>query len=227
MRKSLRLLPALLVCFCFILPLQAQTTKGSVLLGGGLNFSLNQSKSSTYAATFWKNNNLGLSIKPEAGYFLADNLAFGTALLLNYSRNLQGGEKTAKAHGLGISPLARYYKFFGEKLAFFGQGGFGYARHTDKSRDLYSSDSSTNFHVIQTTEEFYSSLMPGLSYFPMPWLGFQFTLGELKYGKTDVEKQQNSPQTGSTSKWKTTDKSLTADFGLGQATLGINFFLTK
>lgn len=227
MRNSFRLLLAVLVSSCFILPLQAQTSKGSILLGGSLNYSQSHSRPSNSSASFWKNNTLNLSVKPEAGYFLAENLAVGTGLILNFSRNLNGGETTAKTQGLGISPFARYYKFFGEKLAFFGQGGIAYARYTSKSRNPFSSDNPNELLETQKNSEYAASLMPGVSYFPMPWLGFQFTMGQLKYGKTDLEEQYLSSQTGAPEKWNKTDKSLTADFGLGQATLGINFFFTR
>jgi hypothetical protein len=153
-----------------------------------------------------------------------DNLVVGTGLMLNVNRSLIGDHKTQNSQGLGISPFARYYNFIGEKLAFFGQAAVGFNKYTQKNidHDLYG-----NTQTPLTSKGLTAILMPGLSYFPTPRMGLQFSMGYLDYSKIVSEGRNTDPQSGVSTQVQNTQKSFTANFGLSKATIGINFFLSK
>lgn len=110
--------------FCVLLSLgislayvNAQTTAGSIMLGGGITF---ESTSVSGADT----NESEFTFSPSAGYFLMDNFAVGLNLTIGSIKEEAGGldEKTSI---FGIGPFARYYIFTNnEKFAFYGQASF-------------------------------------------------------------------------------------------------------
>lgn len=93
----------------------AQTTQGSMMLGGGLSF---------YSDTEQANDdyeNKGLTFSPNFGYFVSDNLAVGLSLSISNSTFDTGASSTDR-NSFGIGPFVRYYKFTSsEQFAFFGQ----------------------------------------------------------------------------------------------------------
>jgi hypothetical protein len=83
---------------------QAQTSKGTYLLGGGAGFN------STTGATTW-------NISPNAGYFVIDNLAAGASVSI---AGAGGGTS------FGVGPFVRYYFVSLGKAKVFGNAGFNY-----------------------------------------------------------------------------------------------------
>lgn len=80
---------ALVMC-CSIVAV-AQTERGNWLIGG--NFNLNTVSNSTT-----------IGLNPTAGYFVANNVAVGATVMLEYDKF---GENKSTTFGAG--PLARYY----------------------------------------------------------------------------------------------------------------------
>jgi hypothetical protein len=111
-----------LIFSLFILTLhgQAQTEKGTKLLGGGasLNFS----------------DPFSIRINPNMGFFVKNNLAVGASLGLHYQTNSNYSNSN-----VSLSPFARYY--FGQGLTRpFIKGSLGYGRNW-----LKGNDNITNF----------------------------------------------------------------------------------
>jgi hypothetical protein len=221
MQRKIRLLLPFLLLPLFPLVSRAQTGKGTLLLGGSLHYSLDSRESPPVNSPQNKFRHSDFNVQPGFGYFIQDNLAIGTGLIYNLSRTHSNGAVQEKGHGLGINPFLRYYKFIGEKVALFGQGGASLTKFTYRNQLLDPSGG-----IAGTRQELYATIMPGLSFFPTSRLGLQFTLGQLQWGKSDTEyTQQAYPQSYPFT--DITEKSLTADFGFSQTTLGINYFLFK
>lgn len=87
--------------------LHAQTGKGGVLLGGTASFQVQ----------FTDPESTNVDLSPQLGFFIANNLAIGGALNLNFSNSYSS---------FGIAPFGRYY-FEGEKSSrLFVQAQVGY-----------------------------------------------------------------------------------------------------
>lgn len=92
---------------------QAQTTKGTWLLGGGAGFS------STSTGDV-KESSVALS--PNLGYFVMDNLSVGGSAMVS-SVKPDGGDATTT---FAIGPSVRYYfTSLGAKTKLFANGSFG------------------------------------------------------------------------------------------------------
>ena len=89
----------------FTISANSQITNGNWMVGGSGNFT-------NYKSTFQSNNTeitqtgSGLTISPNLGYFIADNVALGTIVSFSFS-NPSGDNNNS--HGYGISPFVRYY----------------------------------------------------------------------------------------------------------------------
>ncbi len=101
--------------------LQAQTSPGDMMVGGGLNFS-----STSHQGGSTSNS---VEFSPGVGYFVSDNFAVGATLTISSERDGTGaGKRLTSAFGLG--PFARYYIFTSnERFGFFGQAHLGFVAH--------------------------------------------------------------------------------------------------
>ena len=84
---------------------------------------------------FWREwqdgaNTTNLTILPEIGYNLSDNLAIGTVIGWEYAY-VQG----IKANGLTVAPYLRYTFFKWDNVNVFVDGGFGFATAKVKGMD--------------------------------------------------------------------------------------------
>ena len=83
----------------------AQITKGNWMVGGTGNFT-------NYKSTFENNNTeitqtgSALTISPNLGYFIVDNLTVGTSVSFSFS-NPSGSNNNSQ--GYSLSPFIRYY----------------------------------------------------------------------------------------------------------------------
>ena len=93
----------------------AQTSSGNMMVGGGLTFS-----SVSYQGGSANDGNR-VSFSPGFGYFINDNLAVGSTLVLTSERSGTGSNKTIST-SFELGPFARYYIFTSnERFGFFGQ----------------------------------------------------------------------------------------------------------
>ncbi len=98
------------------------------MLGGGASTDL----------SFQSDNNLfSVTISPDMGYFLADNLALGAGIPL-----LLRTEENYRYVGYGITPFIRYYFGPPSGFMFFLTGAFGISGWSSKYDDTTNSSSS-------------------------------------------------------------------------------------
>lgn len=132
----------LLVFFFLCIPfVQAQTSKGTLLIGGNVS------------GHFLREENLYMAdISPTVGLFVEDRLAIGGNIQLGIARYGQGGKYTS----LKILPMGRYYFGKRQEMAniFFLQADAGYHRINTIVQDIYIAKSGLG-----------GGVGPGLSFF--------------------------------------------------------------
>ena len=155
----------------FALFAQAQITKGSILLGGSLNF--NQSKSdgssSNINSTYW-------GIAPSFGIALKENLVYG--INLNYNHN----QSSSNTYAGGIF-LRKYYPL-GNNFYLFGEPSLNYSHQESKVVTPISDNSVYKFWSVDL------GLRPGISYALSRKFQLETGLGNLvdiSYSKSKTE----------------------------------------
>lgn len=93
----------------------AQTSAGNMMLGGGISFSTTSYEASSDVEDSY------ISFSPSFGYFVADNFVVGAGLSILNSVEDNGFNRTEWS-SFGFGPFVRYYKFTSnDKFAFYGQ----------------------------------------------------------------------------------------------------------
>lgn len=118
MRKALL---ALAACGLLLPAAQAQTERGSKLLGvsvGELGYSRGKSPA-TYSY-------VSAALHPTAAIFVADNLALGAAMNLAYARQKYDETVFFRQFGYGLAPMLRYYVPSSGRHRVFGELGGEY-----------------------------------------------------------------------------------------------------
>jgi hypothetical protein len=114
--------------------MSAQTTKGSVLIGGNGSLKFNKND---YDCPGFYTKSTAYSIAPVAGYFVIPNLCVGLSLPVSWSSSKTtatgnptiSGESTSFSYGVG--PFVRYYI---PVRSFFIVTEGSYALYNDKSK---------------------------------------------------------------------------------------------
>lgn len=126
----------------FAISANSQITKGNWMVGGSGNFT-------NYKSTFQNNNiettqtGYGFNISPNLGYFIADNVALGSALSFGFS-NPSGNDNNS--HGYGLAPFVRYYFRKSDKMINpFLQTSYGFSKGKSDS----GGSSKTNGYNIK------------------------------------------------------------------------------
>ena len=129
----------------------AQITKGNWMVGGSGNFT-------NYKSTFQSGNTEitqtgnGLTISPNLGYFIIDNIALGT--IISYSFSNPSGDNN-NSHGYGISPFAKYYFRKSEKMINpFIQASYGF---NEAKSDSGGINKSNGYNIKGGTAIFFNS----------------------------------------------------------------------
>lgn len=138
----------------------AQTGKGTWLVGGSAGFSTSKQSGSSSTTT--------VNISPDAGYFFADNLAVGANI---------GFMSVKDAYTqFNIGPFVRYYFLpLGENAKLFGQGNIGFGSYKPSGG---SSTSSFNWGLAAGPAFFLNehvALETTLSYGSFKYSGFDAT----------------------------------------------------
>jgi len=175
----------------------AQIATGTKLLSGSIGYSQAENKTeNAFYDRKTKTQNFNLS--PTIGYFVAENLAVGATLDFNSTRT-KGTDYTYyypyypsqllpspilyefdnKTRTINAGAFARYYKFVGEKVAFFGQAGAGYT-------NVYSNNNSGD-----RPQGFYGNLLPGFTFFPTNKFALELTARGLSYSRVSVTTGQS------------------------------------
>ena len=171
---------------------KAQTEAGTVVLGGGFNFTSSSPENSNNTKTS------SFSFEPSIGYFVADRFVVGLDVGIATSKSTAGGTTTDKSSTFLIGPYARYYKFLSdnEKVAFYGQADFAFGF----GKDTQGNNPSTK------QAAFTIGVSPGFSYFfSKHWSG--------EIGFTGLRLTTYDPNTNVNN-----DKSTTFQFGINSLT---------
>lgn len=155
---------------------QAQTDKGDFMLGGNVSFNTIKSDASGAKSSY------DLSIVPNIGYFVDDNIAVGTGIGYQTAR-LDEASEFGKTEAFVIAPFGRYYTPITNNFKFFGQlsvpMAFGNVKEIDENLETGSkTGSSTSIGV---------ALSPGFAYFPSNKIGIEFAINGLSYNNYSVE----------------------------------------
>jgi len=169
-----------LCSFIFIVSsLNAQITKGSILLGGNIGFSDSKEKS---------NNDLKLnsvSLSPAVGIAVQQNTIVGLQISYGHSKNSLATSPQYETTIYGLEFFLRKYKSLGKGFYLFGQGGLFYNYYGYKQ--FYTPNESKQ-------EQRYAGidLYPGISYALTKRFQLEislvnlFTLEYTKYKATDA-----------------------------------------
>ncbi|MFN5324392.1 MAG: outer membrane beta-barrel protein, partial [Bacteroidota bacterium] len=131
-KKNMKKIALLMVMSVFSLAAVAQTSKGTLLLGGGAGFK-SESEGESSSST--------LELSPNLGYFFADNLAVGAQIAFTS----YGGDKKGSMYSIG--PAIRYYAFeLGSNAKIFGEANFGFGSF-DSGEEGADALSSTSWGI--------------------------------------------------------------------------------
>jgi hypothetical protein len=119
---------AILLNFCCLNAINAQTFKHDWLVGGVLD--INTAK-----------NNTGIEFSPNAGYFIIDNLAIGAKMIISYN---QLGD--LKVTSFGAGPFMRYY-FTAAKIKPFFAAEFDYQNQKFSTGTGSSTENAFNYFL--------------------------------------------------------------------------------
>lgn len=206
----------------------AQTSAGTVLLGGNVGYNSSKDERSSGSFNF-EETRKEFRFLPTAGYFIFDNLAVGltggiqTAKLVQPYRDYSQGsyspvyDRNFTSSSVNVGPFVRYYKMISEKAGFYGQlaGGFLSGRsETESDAPFFESD---NIKLRGS----YVTLTPGFVFFPAPKLGLELTLGNLGY--SNFKNTYSATRQGQ--EYEVQSSSVGASLGLQYLNVGASFYL--
>ncbi len=178
----------LLISFfsCSLL-VNAQIKKGSILLGGQINFS-HSSLEQPIQGYKQKVNSGNISL--SGGKAINDNSVIGLNLQFGSSNNYYSGAPSTKqkftSYGAGI--FYRKYKTLAKDFYFFLEGGLNYYYSNSNSKD-----SSGNEIQKVTQSDVELNLAPGISYKVLKNLHLEISLPRMfsiDYGESKTSQQQ-------------------------------------
>lgn len=196
----------------------AQTTQGTTVVSGSVNFS-NETREFNQPTNNTKYITRGISLAPSVGYFVKDGLEAGLSLWLSQqtSKNKQDeGDSFNRHNRIYFSPYIQKYVALTEQLQLHATGfatvGFGNSKQ--KNSDASSAK------VTGTSNHFGAGISPGLTYFATPKLGFSANFGSLSFShrKDKPKDSQYFPRTYN---------SLSANLSPSSINLGVSYFIAR
>lgn len=159
---------------------QAQTEQGKIIVGGQVGFQTSKVKD-----TDFKNNSF--SINPTVGYFISDNLAIGTGVGYNWSKDESVTDLSTKRDAFQVSPFVRKYSANGP-LRFFAQLSvpMSWGKTTVETNNIKAESKFENYGV---------ELAPGLAYFPTSKVGIELKVRGLYYNYNNNKTADRSTNT--------------------------------
>lgn len=193
----------------------AQTEKGKIVLGGGVFYSHTKDDPAYSSVNAFR-------ISPNAGYFVADNLAVGLGVGYFNAKYVQdinvgsdaGYKYIQKERHISIAPFVRYYKSVNDQFKFFGNLAVPF----DFGKNKYSPTNNVgNFSTVKN-HSVGIAFSPGFAYFPTPKLGIEFSVVGLTYDDVSVKY-------GNTENTDYHGKRFNVGANLASPTIGIQFYL--
>ncbi|MDF7814436.1 outer membrane beta-barrel protein [Hymenobacter sp. YC55] len=160
----------------------AQTEKGAKYLGANIGNITYQDINDV--------TNIGATLTPSVGIFVADNLLIGSSLPLIYGRSHEkrgSGETVNRNISYGLVPYVRYYFVGSNAHRFFGQLGGGVSR----VNYYYKSENSVMSPTIERDNGHYFTYggALGYNYFLTPGAALEVIAG---YNRYDSNRQQSN-----------------------------------
>ena len=169
-----KLLLSLIAVSALAFSTQAQTEKGNLVVGGTVNFNSTKPDGASKSST-------AFAILPSVGYFLADNIAIGTAIGYQSSKYYSNVNSTTiatnKSDAFVISPFVRGYKGVNDQFKFFGQLSVPMSFGKDKVGDA-NGDNMVKTGSINTIG---IALSPGVAFFPSKKFGIELSVQGISY----------------------------------------------
>ncbi len=222
-----KFLLGLLVFQFFVFAANAQIEKGSIMLGGNVNFNNSNSEQLIGMlpnVTAINDDSKDFLFNPRFGYAIGNNWIIGTALTFNTGKTTRKSVSSTSSSStmeeqifdydaFGATLFARKYFPLGDKFSVFGELISGVNWRTVNS--LYNSSQGTSSENETKYTQYTTSLSAGLAYFPKNWLALELSTNLVSF--TTGEQNQTSPKYDSFS------------FGLNTSSinLGVSFFLNN
>lgn len=198
----------------------AQTSKGTILVGGSLGFSSGNSSTTTGNTEVKDYKRSSFNILASGGYFVADNTSVGLNIGFSSSKNINYGLNNSKTTST-YSPMT--VGLFAQRYFMF-QPQFGLTGSFNALMDFGTSKTeSVAANITTTTKSGQSNLNFGFNggaiWFPTQHIGISANVGILNYYIKTTKSKDINPEV----KKKTSG----FDFGLSSSTinLGFNYFI--
>lgn len=187
----------------FTLTSNAQTEKGSFLIGGSIGYSTARSR----AGSIHDQRSTAYTVSPKIGYFIDDNFAIGTKLQYSVNKfnfrnsiyeNSAPGEWISNADrtdAYGISPFARYYISLTDILKFYGEFEMSFETGKLKKKEINGNTLYTNYKF----NNYRPALSPGLVLFPSKKWAIEFSFPLFSFEKRTFSEMKDQNTKGSTS----------------------------
>jgi hypothetical protein len=211
MKKSLLTLFAALAFFTS----NAQTSAGTLFIGGGLGISSQANKVKNGGTTTDGPKQVTFLVEPQVGYFIMDKFALRLGLMFqntNYKTTNYppaGPVETKNVtNTFGIELGGRYYLMLNDNFGFTGELALG--ARGGKTRVTANSTTEDG----DKTSAVAVGIYPGIVYFPSPKVGIEATFGSINsnsYLLGFTSMKTTSPPAGNGNETVSTDNSF--DFG--------------
>lgn len=137
-------------CFLLASISYAQISKGTILLGGNVNFSGYDISGTP------ENNNNFFYIQPSLGFTVNENRIVGFSLAYSHGKQNSGSTQTSETDGYGAGLFYRRYLTLGKGFYFYGQAGASYfGNKTDQTGGSFTNQKISTVDL---------NLYPGVAY---------------------------------------------------------------
>ncbi|WP_338410327.1 outer membrane beta-barrel protein [uncultured Flavobacterium sp.] len=203
----------------------AQTEKGTKLIGGDFSIGFNKNKSTnTIDNLNTTNKSYGVNLSPKFGYFIKNNLAIGTSIYFANSKNENEDFNNENnsfikvktiSTSVGANFFVNYYKPIIGKLSIILNNNIGFYN----SKSTYINSQNTDENSIKSNN-FSINVNPGLIYFINNKFSLSYKLLNIQYyhGKSTNSNNENSTIFNNTS------NSFNANLSTNVFNLGLDYY---
>ncbi len=237
----------LVAIFTLVFSANSQTRKGNKMVGFSLVSAFfnngTTDRSNDLSSSTIENDNFGISINPNVGWFISDDLVLGIAPSITYSKQKQVGKAAngntflsdeLSTYGVSLGGFARYYfkgqssfRFFGQynlNLGIAGGKNEGYEYeslgiYVDRYESKYSGSFKGNTGINLGASKFLNDHV-ALDFM----IGYSFSFGKSNPEGTSVRDYTDPSSPDQSQNLKFEQKITNNDIQLG---IGLQVFLDK
>ena len=210
MIRTLKLSLVTLFIFAFTSLTQAQ-----LYVGGNLGFNTLSTSSTVGTTTTKGGSSSSLTLSPEVGYFLSDNLAVGVGVSFNSNSITTPITSTTSSVSLNttfmINPYARYFFYKSGSFSAFAEGSVGYGSMMSENTLGTTTTKNPSTSIISV------AVAPGIAYDLSDKFSLIAKLGNVGFQSSTVT---TTNTIGTTT---TTSTSNSSNFGLNVGLSGFTF----